>query len=57
MEKTQLYSGKGGQGSDPGGDLLGIAEDLSEDGSLMVKRENGLTESVVVGDVSIRSRT
>ena len=33
----------------------GIAEDLNQDGSLLVRRENGQLETVIVGDVSLRT--
>lgn len=34
--------------------FLGIAEDLASDGSLLVRKEDGKLEKIIVGDVSLR---
>lgn len=34
--------------------FYGVAEDLSQDGSLLVRREDGQLQTVIVGDVSLR---
>lgn len=40
----------------PGGEYEGEAVDIDRDGNLLVKRDDGMIERIVAGDVSIRSK-